>query len=147
MNLLNVETGDVIHDLQGHKNGVSSVVFSPNGKTVVSGGEQYKEMKINRPQPDRVIDERQSLDNIKKIVLAQLRYGDQHKTLAPFYPTGPDGRALLSWRVHILPFLGEPGSPQQEKFKQLYDEFDLAARWNSERNDFEPRFAGDFHYK
>ncbi len=96
--------------------------------------EKYKDLKINRPEPDKMIDERQSLDNIKEIILAQLRYEDHHKTLPPGYTTSPDGRALLSWRVHILPFLGEPGSPEQQEFKKLYEEFDLSARWNSDHN-------------
>lgn len=37
----------------------------------------------------------------------------------------PDGRPLLSWRVHILPSLG---------YRKLYDKFDLTQSWDSQQN-------------
>ena len=41
------------------------------------------------------------------------------------YSKSPDGKPLLSWRVHILPFLGQ---------KALYDEFHKDEPWDSEHN-------------
>jgi hypothetical protein len=37
----------------------------------------------------------------------------------------PDGTALLSWRVHLLPFLG---------YESLYEQFNLDEPWNSANN-------------
>src|SRR5690606_10896708 len=41
------------------------------------------------------------------------------------YTADDDGTPLLSWRVHILPFLGE---------QSLYDQFHLDEPWDSPHN-------------
>jgi hypothetical protein len=49
---------------------------------------------------------------------------EHHRLPAPAI-TGPDGEPLLSWRVALLPYLGE---------KELYAQFKLNERWDSEHN-------------
>ena len=70
----------------------------------------------------------QSNNNMKQIGLAIYNYEFTYEN----FPTGEkdgikyaDGKPLLSWRVHILPFIEQ---------QALYDQFKLAEPWNSEHN-------------
>ena len=47
----------------------------------------------------------QSSNNLKQIVLAMHNYHDVYKKFPPRANFGDDGKPLLSWRVHILPFV------------------------------------------
>ncbi len=64
-------------------------------------------------------------NQLKQIGLAIHSYHDQHQYLPPKYSVTPEGARLLSWRVHLLPFLGE---------EALYKEFHLGEPWDSEHN-------------
>jgi prepilin-type processing-associated H-X9-DG protein len=66
----------------------------------------------------------QSTNNLKQIGLALHNYHDVHKAFPPTY-TAKDGKPLLSWRVHILPYVEQDG---------LYKEFKLDEPWDSEHN-------------
>ncbi len=68
---------------------------------------------------------RQCVDNMKQIGLAMHNYLATHTTFPPAYSRDKSGRPLLSWRVHILPYL-EQGS--------LYKEFHLDEPWDSPHN-------------
>jgi hypothetical protein len=57
--------------------------------------------------------------------LAYLNYESDHGTLPPAVVHGPDGKALLSWRVLLLPFLEQ---------QQLYAQFHLDEPWDSPNN-------------
>jgi hypothetical protein len=50
---------------------------------------------------------------------------DTNRTLPPAYNVDQDGKPLLSWRVHILPFI------EQES---LYKQFKLDEPWDSSHN-------------
>ena len=50
---------------------------------------------------------------------------DEYGTFPPAYSTDKNGKRLLSWRVHLLPYL------EQEK---LYKEFHLDEPWDSDHN-------------
>ncbi len=70
----------------------------------------------------------QSKNNMKQIGIAVYNYEFTHRGL----PTGEidgikyaEGTPLLSWRVHILPFIEE---------QALYERFHLDEPWNSEHN-------------
>src|SRR3712207_2423045 len=52
-------------------------------------------------------------------------YHDAHGHLPAVANFDPRGRPLLSWRVHLLPFLNE---------EKLYKEFHLDEPWDSEHN-------------
>ncbi len=69
----------------------------------------------------------QSLNNLKQIALGILNYYDSQKQNHFPAPAscGLDGKPLLSWRVYILPYIGQ---------KQLFDRFHLNEPWDSEHN-------------
>lgn len=67
----------------------------------------------------------QRMNQFKQITLAMLNYESAKKRLPPAAISGKDGRPLLSWRVAILPYLGE---------KALYDQFHLDEPWDSAHN-------------
>jgi prepilin-type processing-associated H-X9-DG protein len=68
----------------------------------------------------------QSQNNLKQIGLAFHNYHDQHKALPAHAIYDKDGKkALLSWRVAILPYI-EQGP--------LYNEFKLDEPWDSDHN-------------
>ena len=64
-------------------------------------------------------------DQMRAITLAMLRYEKDHGTLPPAFTTDATGNPLHSWRVLLLPYLGE---------KELYDKFKLDEPWNSPHN-------------
>jgi prepilin-type processing-associated H-X9-DG protein len=67
----------------------------------------------------------QSVNNLKQIALSFHNYSDTYRALPPHASLGKDGKPLLSWRVLILPFLGE---------QALYNQFHLDEPWDSEHN-------------
>lgn len=67
----------------------------------------------------------QSSNNLKQIALAMHNHHDTYRSLPPAYSQSKEGKPLLSWRVHILPFIEE---------QQLYSEFHLDEPWDSEHN-------------
>jgi hypothetical protein len=67
----------------------------------------------------------QSTNNLKQLVLAMHNYHDSYGKLPAAYSTDKDGNPLLSWRVHILPYI------EQE---DLYKQFHLDEPWDSEHN-------------
>jgi prepilin-type processing-associated H-X9-DG protein len=67
----------------------------------------------------------QSVNNLKQIGLAMHNYHDVYKTFPARANFGKEGKPLLSWRVHILPYIEQQG---------LYREFHLDEPWNSEHN-------------
>jgi len=52
-------------------------------------------------------------------------YHDKYGRFPPAAVCGPDGKPLLSWRVLLLPFLGDDG---------LYEQFKLDEPWDSPHN-------------
>jgi hypothetical protein len=67
----------------------------------------------------------QSMNNLKQIGLAMHSYNDVYGSFPPAYRAGKGGKALLSWRVLILPFIDQDA---------LYKEFHLDEPWDSEHN-------------
>jgi prepilin-type processing-associated H-X9-DG protein len=65
------------------------------------------------------------VNNLKQIGLAMHNYHATHHTFPPAYSVDQAGKPLLSWRVHILPFI------EQEA---LYKEFHLDEPWDSPHN-------------
>lgn len=87
-----------------------------------------KLMTVLRPELQAVARlgrRQQSVENLKQIGLAMHTYHDIHNHLPPPALTGPDGKPLLSWRVALLPYLGQ---------EALYKEFHLDEAWDSEHN-------------
>jgi prepilin-type processing-associated H-X9-DG protein len=67
----------------------------------------------------------QSMNNLKQLLLSLHVYADSYKVLPPHASYSPDGKPLLSWRVHMLPYLEEAG---------LYQQFHLDEPWDSPHN-------------
>jgi type II secretory pathway pseudopilin PulG len=67
----------------------------------------------------------QSMNNLKQMMLALHMYHDTKKTFPAHASYSDDGKPLLSWRVHILPFIEE---------QALYEQFRLDEPWDSEHN-------------
>jgi hypothetical protein len=67
----------------------------------------------------------QSGNNLHQILIAMHNYHATQGTLPPAYNVGKDGKPLLSWRVHILPYIEQDN---------LYKEFHLDEPWDSPHN-------------
>ncbi len=68
----------------------------------------------------------QSSNNLKQLALSIHNYVDAHNSFPPDAEArGKDGHSGLSWRVHILPYIGEA---------DLYKEFKLDEPWDSPHN-------------
>ena len=66
----------------------------------------------------------QTAKKLKRIMLAVHNYDGAKGSLPAAY-TSKDGKPLLSWRVAILPYLGQ---------RAFYDEFHLEEPWDSDHN-------------
>ncbi len=67
----------------------------------------------------------QCANHLKQIGLAMHNYHSAHNTFPPAYSASKEGKPLLSWRVHLLPYLDA---------KSLFDEFHLDEPWDSPHN-------------
>ncbi len=67
---------------------------------------------------------KQTMNHLRQIMLAMHNYASTHDRFPPAAIYGKDG-PLLSWRVAILPFVGE---------EKLYAEFHLDEPWDSPHN-------------
>ncbi len=65
------------------------------------------------------------MNNIRQLVLASLNYELGAKSYPAAYTKNADGEKLLSWRVHLLPFLDQ---------QALYEQFHLDEPWDSPHN-------------
>jgi Protein of unknown function (DUF1559) len=66
-----------------------------------------------------------SENNLKQLALAMHNYASTYGTFPPAAQTDKDGKALLSWRVLILPYIEED---------RLYNEFKLNEPWDGPNN-------------
>lgn len=64
-------------------------------------------------------------NNLKQIGLAMHNFHDAYKRFPNAAPQSPTGEKWLSWRVHLLPFLGQ---------QTLYEQFNLEEPWDSATN-------------
>ena len=67
----------------------------------------------------------QRSNNIRQLVLAMHNYESAYKSFPAYANFDEDGEPLLSWRVHILPFIEQ---------NELYKQFKLDEPWNSPHN-------------
>ena len=71
------------------------------------------------------VNRRQAMQHLKQVGMAMQNNHDVYKRFPDAAIRAADGKPLLSWRVHILPFLGESA---------LHKEFHLDEPWDSEHN-------------
>ncbi len=67
----------------------------------------------------------QSMNNLKQLAIAMHNFHDTYRAFPAGYNADKEGHPLLSWRVHILPFIEQSG---------LYEEFHLDEPWDSPHN-------------
>lgn len=67
----------------------------------------------------------QSIGQMRQMIFAIHKYLDAEGSFPPAFSKADDGSPLLSWRVLILPYLGE---------QELYERFHLDEPWDSEHN-------------
>jgi hypothetical protein len=65
------------------------------------------------------------IENFKQLAEGMHLYHEKHQSFPAAANYDSNGKPLLSWRVHILPFLGE---------QKLYEKFHLDEPWDSEHN-------------
>jgi hypothetical protein len=70
-------------------------------------------------------EQAQSMNNLKQIALAMHNYNDAYRHFPTVANFDKNEKPLLSWRVHLLPFLDQV---------KLYKEFHLDEPWDSEHN-------------
>jgi hypothetical protein len=100
------------------------------GESAPSAGAAPAVGGAEKPKPvnaDKLADAKeQSQNNLKKIALAMMNYADAHQGRMPAPALyGKDGKALLSWRVAILPYLD---------LNSVYQQFHLDEPWDSPHN-------------
>lgn len=66
-----------------------------------------------------------SMTNLRRIALALHNYHDVFRAFPAAFSADENGEPLLSWRVHILPFVDA---------NELYQQFNLSEPWNSPHN-------------
>ena len=64
-------------------------------------------------------------NDLKQIAVGMLNFESSARAFPAAYSTDPEGKPLLSWRVHILRFIGQ---------RQLLDKFHLNEPWDSAHN-------------
>ena len=58
------------------------------------------------PKAEEASNRTRSMNKLRQLALAALNYMDAHQTYPAAYSADKNGKPLLSWRVHLLPFLG-----------------------------------------
>jgi prepilin-type processing-associated H-X9-DG protein len=67
----------------------------------------------------------QGANSLKQIALPMFHYHDTHGRFPPAVLYGPDGKTPHSWRVEILPYIGQ---------EALYKQYNLDEPWDSPHN-------------
>jgi RNA polymerase sigma-70 factor (ECF subfamily) len=83
------------------------------------------DLKKAEAQRQARVDRLASARNLAKITMAMFDYHDAQGTLPPVALADEKGKPLLSWRVAILPYLGE---------QNLYNQFKVDEPWDSDHN-------------
>jgi RNA polymerase sigma factor (sigma-70 family) len=86
-------------------------------------GDKAKSDKQGRA--DQQAARRQSAANLKELMIAMHQYHDVNNHFPPAAIYDKNGKALLSWRVLLLPYLGE---------EKLFKQFRLNEPWDSQHN-------------
>ena len=77
------------------------------------------------PEEKEKLSKKKHLDVLREIAIATFNYESAHRVFPNAYSVNAEGKPLLSWRVELLPFLGEAN---------LYDQFKKDEPWDSEHN-------------
>ncbi|HUT89457.1 MAG TPA: DUF1559 domain-containing protein [Thermoguttaceae bacterium] len=91
------------------------------------GGLEALQTLISPPLTREAVD-RTVREQLRALGLAMHNWYDAHRSLPAQASYDADGRPLLSWRVHVLPYLG------RREAARLYQQFHLDEPWDSEHN-------------
>jgi len=92
---------------------------------VVVGGLIYLGTNRERGVAEKSKERNAAVEQAKKIATALVAFERKNGHYPASYSADARRRPLLSWRVHLLPFLGQQG---------LYDQFHLEESWDSPHN-------------
>jgi hypothetical protein len=107
---------------------VQQVAVKVDGARLTAGLDVEQVADLVRPQLAKIRPMNIHVDcvnNLKQIMLAMHNYHDANNAFPPAFRANKTGKPLLSWRVLILPFLGQG---------ELYNEFHLDEPWSSPHN-------------
>jgi prepilin-type processing-associated H-X9-DG protein len=107
--------------LQGKGMATAGIILGGLGSTLVMIALLLPAVQAAREAARRA----QCVNNLKQIGLAMHNFHDANGHFPPAAITDADGKPLLSWRVAILPVLGE---------ESLFKEFKLDEPWDSPHN-------------
>jgi Protein of unknown function (DUF1559) len=109
-------------------NFVKALEFKAEGNQVTATVNEKLLLAAFHPGIVKIADDmrlRPSSNNLKQLVLAMHNYHDAHGKFPAAASTDAKGKPLLSWRVQLLPSLGQ---------EALSKEFHLDEPWDSEHN-------------
>ena len=92
---------------------------------VVVGGLIYFGTNRDRSQSEQASQRTAAIAQGKKISTALVSFEKRFNHYPPAYTADARRLPLLSWRVHLLPFLG---------YQELYEKFNLEETWDSPHN-------------
>ena len=98
--------------------------MNQGGAGVVAGGPKADDFRPVGDGPTAAATDR-GINGMKQVLLAMHNYHDRKGAFPAAAITGPDGKALLSWRVAILPYIEQDA---------LYKQFKLTEPWDSPAN-------------
>jgi hypothetical protein len=101
---------------------VASILLLSTGLVIVTGPGT---MSAANEQASDSRDRKKSMKNLMSLALGMHEYLDQYGLFPPAAILNKSGKALLSWRVLILPHVGE---------EKLFREFKLHEPWDSPHN-------------
>jgi hypothetical protein len=126
------EMGDIVGLLKKAEKALQSATVKEEGSAVTAGasmkveGKDFASLIVRsvlrvRSSASRI----QSTNNLKQIAIAFHNYHDTMGAFPPAAVYDKDGKAILSWRVLILPYIEQ---------QALYNEFRLNEPWDSAHN-------------
>ena len=143
--LWNVDGEEPVAELDGHISSIQSLRFASDGQVLISADKtgvarvwnldniEFRSItKAPRPKWDGFVDLeknkrlKRNVDNLKAINRAMIQYKKDHG----YYPLSKikiPGSPEYSWRVALLPYLGDHA-------KAIYERYNFDEEWNSESN-------------
>jgi len=110
--------GDLMRALFISRKTRSEIFVNANAANMVI---QYKTAEDVKQRSD-------CANNLQRVTLAMLLYHAEHGTLPPAYSLDANGKPQHSWRVLLLPYLGDA------ELAALYGQIHLDEAWDSEYN-------------
>ena len=81
--------------------------------------------RTEKPKARESLPQARTLANLSEIGRAMHAFNLHHRFMPPALLVGPDGKPWHSWRVLLLPYLGN---------RDLFDQYDFSEPWDSAKN-------------